>query len=86
MSKHTPAPWTVGDSGGYLNQLKINPTIGVVYGAGEEIQANAYLVAASPDMYEALLICRSTLEASGAKRKLAIVDAAIAKAGGELND
>jgi hypothetical protein len=59
MSKHTPGPWTVGGPTGYINQLEINPCIGVVYGAGEELRANARLIAAAPNLLEALedLVC-----------------------------
>lgn len=51
---HTPGPWSVGGSAGLVNQISILPCIGVVYGAGDEIKANAALIAAAPDMYEAL--------------------------------
>jgi hypothetical protein len=58
MSTHTKEPWSVGGPTGCINQLKINPSIGVVYGAGEEIMANARLIAAAPDLLAALqLIC-----------------------------
>lgn len=54
MSKHTPGPWSVGGSTEYINQLRIEPTIGIVFGAGDEIKANARLIAAAPEMLEAL--------------------------------
>lgn len=50
---HTPGPWTV-EKNGYLNQLGIEPCIGAVYGAGEELNANARLIAAAPDLLAAL--------------------------------
>jgi hypothetical protein len=87
MSKHTPGPWTVGDSGGYLNQMKIEPAIGVVYGAGEEIQANAHLIAAAPELLEALQELKEELfqhaEGNYLRPFLDKAEAAIAKAKGE---
>jgi hypothetical protein len=52
--KFTHGPWRVGGPNGYRNQLGIDPTIGAVYGAGAELEANARLVAAAPDLYHAL--------------------------------
>ena len=54
MSKHTKGPWHVGGPNKYLNQLTIEPSIGVAYGAGEELYANANVMAAGPDLLEAL--------------------------------
>ena len=54
MSKHTPGPWSVGNPTGFRNQISIEPAIGCVYGAGDEIAANARLIASAPDMLEAL--------------------------------
>ena len=51
---HTPGPWSVGAPTGLVNQISIQPCIGVVYGAGDEIKANAALIAAAPDMYAVL--------------------------------
>ena len=36
-----------------MNQIEIRPSIGCAYGAGEEIKANAALMAAAPDLLEA---------------------------------
>jgi hypothetical protein len=52
--KFTRGPWRVGGQNGYLNQLGIDPSIGAVYGAGDELEANARLVTAAPDLYHAL--------------------------------
>jgi hypothetical protein len=52
MSAHTPGPWTVGGGTGRLNQIAIDPAIGCAYGAGEEVVANARLIAAAPTMYD----------------------------------
>ena len=35
---HTPGPWTT-KANGYRNQMTIEPCIGAVYGAGEELKA-----------------------------------------------
>lgn len=53
-NKHTPGPWTIGGKTGFINQLKIEPTICVVYGAGEELIANSSLIAAAPELLAAL--------------------------------
>lgn len=49
----TDVPWSVGGDNGYLNQIAINPSIGCAYGAGEEVKANALVMAAAPDLYHA---------------------------------
>ena len=54
MNKHTPGPWRVGGKGEYLNQLNIEPCVGVAYGHDIELIANARLIAAAPDLLEAL--------------------------------
>ncbi len=75
---HTPGPWKVGGKTGYLNQLAIEPSIGCVYGAGEEVQANARLIAVAPDLLEALeALLEGDFNAAEKAR------AAIAKAKGE---
>lgn len=51
-STHTPAPWRVGGNTGCVNQIAIEPTIGCAYGAGEEVLANARLMAAAPELYQ----------------------------------
>ena len=51
---HTPGPWSVGGPTGKLNQIAINPCIGCAYGAGDEVAANAALIAAAPLMLGAL--------------------------------
>jgi hypothetical protein len=53
-AQHTPGPWTVGGPNGYLNQIQIEPAIGAVYGAGEELKANARLIAAAPELLQVL--------------------------------
>lgn len=82
MSKHTAGPWSVGAPTGLVNQISILPCIGVVYGAGDEIKANAALIAAAPDMYEALKVL---VENGGIGPESMFDDAraALAKAGGQ---
>ena len=50
--KHTPGPWRVGTTGGFMNSLRIEPCIGVIYGGDNEVRANARLVAAAPLLLE----------------------------------
>ena len=45
-------------------------------------EANARLIAAAPELLEALLDCRRALEIANFTQELAVVDAAIAKATG----
>ena len=88
--KFTPGPWTVGRSTDCINQVEIEPAIGRAYGAGEEVRANARLIAAAPDLYQALVMVR---DADNDCRKdglntipdvpRAVIDAAIAKAEGQ---
>ena len=54
MKAYTKGSWTVGGKGNFLNQIEINPAIGCAYGVGAEVTANARLIAAAPDLYEAL--------------------------------
>ena len=58
---HTPAPWTIGGPTEFINQLRIDPCICVVYGAGDELRANACLIAAAPDL---LAVLADLLEAA----------------------
>jgi len=46
--------WTIKKSP-YLNQLRIEPTIATVYGSGDELEENARLIRAAPEMYDILL-------------------------------
>lgn len=104
MSKHTPGPWVAIESmGDFLIQTENGYTIGDVLGEGNsysdeeerERWYNAHLIAAAPDMLEALeeaIKCRmvpsSSVKDGGASRhsrQVAVADmirAAIAKATG----
>lgn len=90
MSKHTPGPWQVA---AYLNDGRIGIYDGDGYRVAsvhdfnyrEENKANAALIAAAPDMYRALEVIASTLDALDEMDNLrSIARAAIRKAtGGE---
>ena len=67
MSKHTPAPWSLGSPGdGEIGSVYCDNSLGsriaIVYGPAqkftifprEEEEANARLIAAAPDLLEAL--------------------------------
>lgn len=62
MSAHTPGPWSVDGQNGFINQIGIGPSIGCAYGAGEEVEANAHLMAAAPKLLEMLSIALVMLE------------------------
>lgn len=70
-TKHTPGPWSVRGPTKYLNQIAIDPSIGCAYGAGDEIAANARLIASAPELLEAL---RQRLIVDSAYTKLALSD------------
>lgn len=61
MNAHTPGPWSVGGSTGLINQIGISPAIGCAYGAGEEVKANARLIAAAPELLVALKEARRAI-------------------------
>ena len=103
-TKHTPGPWTIGrsadntpavcvpcpnSSGFVVAHINRLPKLGLVKG---DVDANARLIAAAPEMLEALLHVQRILEGSALEslysareRRLAtlnIVNTAIAKAEG----
>ena len=97
-TKHTPGPWSGGDSDLQVSTLSVHgktdgdhstvcrlvsPEHGMPI---DEIMANARLIAAAPDMLEALQLA-STMLATGmpeydARDAKEVIDAAIAKATG----
>lgn len=92
-SKHTPGPWSfVKCDGGFrsfdaddwtvIAQNKIVPAL--VWGgvAFEEGEANARLIAAAPELLEALIAVRSVLDRNMSPNACAMADAAISKATG----
>ena len=82
---HTPGPWSVGGPTEFVNQVRIEPCIGVAYGAGGEVVANARLIAAAPDLLAALqkALDHCILPASSISAAEAEARAAIAKATGD---
>lgn len=83
-AQHTPGPWkTNGDpyvsTGDGKHSIAFTDCRGI---SDAEAKANARLIAAAPDLLEALKDCRRALEVSGHTGELAIVDAAIAKVEG----
>ena len=88
MSTHTSGPWHVGSATEFRNQIGIEPTIGCVYGdiKGKETKANARLIAAAPELLEALkrsLSWLSSYPGGGAINVYDQAQQAIAKATGE---
>lgn len=92
MSGHTPGPWTVGisaDNGIHCVDCE-DVEICEVWGAvrdkveTEESAANARLIAAAPELLEALETAAEALEAAEFFEKAAMARAAIAKAKGEV--
>lgn len=55
-TQHTPGPWYVGEPTGFMNQISVEPAICAAHGTGDELKANAHLIAAAPDLLEALRI------------------------------
>ena len=82
MSKHTPGPWhTAGEQGVQIRGAK-DQIAKVWTMRGNEWKANARLIAAAPDLLEALQDMVSD-HASLSDATLAFARAAIAKATGE---
>lgn len=94
MSKHTPGPWEAGDVDGddiYIWSEGQKQFVGLASyedGTQREVQANAHLIAAAPELLEACELAEQfwyadhpndTVEAQQARRQLR---AAIAKATG----
>ena len=97
MSKHTPGPWyweEASENGEVRPVLRTKATINRVCDFGRDAwqdslcgeppdAADARLIAAAPEMLEALVDCREALRRAGATGELKVVDDAIAKATGE---
>ena len=102
MSKHTPGPWGLSDidaTHSMFNGLFARPVFAfhggkgdkhpaMAYGSAETVEANARLIAAAPDLLEALTEAICAHESQHAEDvddaiDWAIIYAAIAKAKGE---
>lgn len=85
--KHTPGPWRVGDAGHAIfgpkdSGMYPNAPITIVRGLANK--ANAALIAAAPEMLEALKQAKVRLECAGLNDStLDVIKAALAKARGE---
>ena len=82
---HTKGPWKVRWKTAFCNRAAIEPAIGEVYGAGDELRDNANLIAAAPELLEALLDLYNALDSciELTPKVLAKARAAIAQARGE---
>ena len=97
MSKHLPGPWELmdigdyGDFDGYSRVLMSEPLSGdnpvriaAIHTHGDDVsEANASLIAAAPDLYEALRDMCSTGGLDDGTDIIAKAEAALAKARGE---
>ena len=92
-AKHTPGPWEFVEWSGHRSISADDSACGFcitvngyrlplcdLEGDLDECEANARLMAAAPDLLEALLDCRRALELANFTGELAVVDAAISKA------
>ena len=95
MSAWTPGPWfrcgPENDSkSGWFVEVAPKRAISVEGRTAAEAEANAHLIAAAPDLYEALLEARKTVQClvdegyAGYAGQRARIDAALAKARGDL--
>jgi hypothetical protein len=85
MSKHTPGPWRYEEFGpNVIIKATKNPMLSVVHSlyheSREQMEANACLIAAAPELLEALEIA---LDCAGDAWWAEKAEAAIAKAKGE---
>jgi len=85
MSKHTPGPWNFYDdttSTGRIEIVALGKTVARIYrSVPEEDLPNARLIAAAPDLLEALRAAKRHLSVTSPEWEAA--DAAILKATGE---
>jgi len=99
MSKHTPGPWVIQETN-FAQQKNVyaqadKPPIATVYGSTGENEANARLIAAAPEMLDALkktseflhhMWCSANIneyDFEMVEETMLINDAAIAKATGD---
>ena len=93
MSEYTPGPW-IYDAGAFYAKCQLNergmtresPIAEMLNGREDDYEANARLIAAAPELLEALEMVRDADNDNGRKipsLARAKIDAAIAKARGE---
>lgn len=87
MSKpaFTPGPWVYSGRLGFGHL--VSPNIAVAYGGAtsgrqDSGEANAHLIAAAPDMYEALKLVMQHGRIDDSEHRMNVVAAALAKAEG----
>lgn len=81
MNKHTPAPWHVANGVQIRSERDQIAKVWMMrHGEG---QANAHLIAAAPDLLDALEVAADALEMAEFFEKAAQARAAIAQARGE---
>ena len=87
MSDYTKGPWGImkGDHGPMIFSGECGRGVAMLARqvTTAEREANARLIAAAPELLEALIDCRRALARANFTQELSIVDAAIAKAKGE---
>ena len=84
-NKHTPGPWQVRHADGLFAIASEDGWIGTTDGDRDENaeRANAHLIAAAPEMYQALLTIAVWPEGEPIERIQGIASAALDKARGE---
>ncbi len=91
MSKHTSGPWTAHSTKSFyvFGPASLSDKAGLDYGpfvCSASTQANARLIAAAPELLEALSDAVSTQPADSPIKWVIRARAALAKAAGENND
>ena len=79
--QYTPGPWQFMLDGFYINN-STGECIAEIYGWGDLRDANANLIAAAPDLLEALKKVADHFRESGFEKTLNLIDPIIAKAEG----
>ncbi len=82
MSAHTPGQWRVKGTRIFDCSPGIDCIASMQVSNQPNWEADARLIAAAPELLEALIDCRRALEIANFTSELAVVNAAIAKATG----
>ena len=87
MTKHTPGPWMATPTSGTYGHVSSSPVgggdIATAWGVVGDGHADAHLIAAAPEMYEALKMVMLHGRIDDSEERMNIVGAAIAKAEGK---
>ena len=86
MSEHTPGPWSESPDGSTIYGVDGVPVARIAAAGrpGDARSANARLIAAAPDMLEALELFQAARTSQELHAALALARPAIAKARGEV--